>query len=193
MAAGRTTAVPRDVIASRHAGLLEWLVATPAVDIVDHAWRDRRRPDRREPARGRRPAGDRADGVDPVRGARRRAIRSASAVCRARCLRARRSKRRSRPSTRTPSLRSRSSFAPGAPATSSISASPGFDLRERFEWPEHFSSHGGLIRDHMLVPFASSVPLEEGPVRTADIAATVLDYLGVPAPSGVDGATRLTP
>ena len=72
-----------------------------------------------------------------------------------------------------------------------VSASPGFDLRERFEWPKHFSSHGGLIRDHMLVPFASSVPLAEGPVRTADIATTVLDYLGVPVPSGVDGATRL--
>jgi hypothetical protein len=73
-----------------------------------------------------------------------------------------------------------------------VSASAGFDLRERFERPEHFSSHGGLIRDHMLVPFASSVTLEEGPVRTADIATTVLDYLGVPAPPGVDGATRLS-
>jgi hypothetical protein len=72
-----------------------------------------------------------------------------------------------------------------------ISASPGFDLRERFEWPEHFSSHGGLIRDHMLIPFASSVPLADGPVRTADIATTVLDYLGVPVPSGVDGVSRL--
>ncbi len=72
-----------------------------------------------------------------------------------------------------------------------ISATPGFDLRERFEWPEHFSSHGGLIRDHMLVPFASSVPLEDGAVRTADIATTVLDYLGMPLPPGVDGVPRL--
>jgi hypothetical protein len=72
-----------------------------------------------------------------------------------------------------------------------VSASPGFDLRERFERPEHFSSHGGLNRDHMLIPVASSVPLAEGPVRSADVATTVLDYLGVPAPSGVDGVTRL--
>jgi Type I phosphodiesterase / nucleotide pyrophosphatase len=40
-----------------------------------------------------------------------------------------------------------------------ISAAAGYDLRERFEWPRHFSSHGGLIRDHMLIPVASSVPL----------------------------------
>lgn len=72
-----------------------------------------------------------------------------------------------------------------------VSAAPGFDLRERFEWPEHFSSHGGLTRDHMLVPVATSVPLEEGPVRTADVATTVLDYLGLSVPSGVDGETRL--
>ncbi|MDQ2675453.1 MAG: alkaline phosphatase family protein [Actinomycetota bacterium] len=72
-----------------------------------------------------------------------------------------------------------------------ISASAGYDLRERFEWPKHFSSHGGLLRDHMLIPVASSVPLAEGPVRSADIAATVLDYLGLPAPSGADGVSRL--
>ena len=72
-----------------------------------------------------------------------------------------------------------------------ISANAGYDLRERFEWPHHFSSHGGLVRDHMLIPVASSVPLAAGPVRSADVATTVLDYLGVPAPSGVDGVTRL--
>lgn len=72
-----------------------------------------------------------------------------------------------------------------------ISAAAGYDLRERFEWPKHFSSHGGLLRDHMLIPIAASVPLADGPVRSADVAPTVLDYLGVPAPSGVDGETRL--
>ena len=72
-----------------------------------------------------------------------------------------------------------------------ISAAAGYDLRERFEWPHHFSSHGGLIRDHMLIPVASSVPLADGPIRSADVATTVLDYLGVPAPSGADGVSRL--
>ena len=72
-----------------------------------------------------------------------------------------------------------------------ISAAPGYDLRERFEWPHHFSSHGGLVRDHMLIPVASSVPLAAGPVRSADVATTVLDYLGVAAPAGADGISRL--
>ncbi len=72
-----------------------------------------------------------------------------------------------------------------------VSAAAGYDLRERFEWPVHHSSHGGLIRDHMLIPVASSVPLAEGPVRSADVATTVMDYLGVPAPAGVDGISRL--
>jgi arylsulfatase A-like enzyme len=72
-----------------------------------------------------------------------------------------------------------------------ISAAAGYDLRERFEWPKHYSSHGGLLRDHMLIPVASSVPLADGPVRSADVAATVLDYLAVPAPSGADGVPRL--
>ncbi len=72
-----------------------------------------------------------------------------------------------------------------------ISATPGYDLRERFEWPHHFSSHGGLTRDHMMIPVASSMPLADGPVRSADVATTVLDYLGVSAPAGVDGVSRL--
>jgi hypothetical protein len=72
-----------------------------------------------------------------------------------------------------------------------ISATAGYDLRERFEWPHHLSSHGGLVRDHMLIPVASSVPLADGPIRSADVAVTMLDYLGVSAPSGVDGETRL--
>ncbi len=72
-----------------------------------------------------------------------------------------------------------------------VSATPGFDLRERFERPEHRSSHGALHRDHMLVPFASSEPLYDGPLRTADIAPTVLDYLGLAAPPVIDGSTRL--
>ena len=72
-----------------------------------------------------------------------------------------------------------------------ISAAAGYDLRERFEWPHHFSSHGGLIRDHMLIPVASSVPLADGPIRSADVAATVVDYLGLAALSGADGVSRL--
>ena len=71
-----------------------------------------------------------------------------------------------------------------------ISARPGFDLRERYERPEHLSSHGALHTDHMLVPVACSEPLAEGPVRTADLFATALDFLGRQAPPS-DGVSRL--
>jgi hypothetical protein len=73
-----------------------------------------------------------------------------------------------------------------------VSATPGYDLRERFEWPEHLSGHGALHRKHMLVPVASSVPLDDGPLRTADVAPTVLDWLGAPPLEGIDGRSRLS-
>jgi hypothetical protein len=72
-----------------------------------------------------------------------------------------------------------------------ISATPGFDLRYRYENPEHLSAHGALFREHMLVPFAASAPVAEGPMRTADVFATVLEWLGRPLPAGVDGVSRL--
>lgn len=71
-----------------------------------------------------------------------------------------------------------------------VSATPGHDLRDRFERPEHHSSHGALHAAHMNVPLAISVPLEEGPMRTADVFSTVLDHLGIEEPSGVDGRSR---
>ena len=71
-----------------------------------------------------------------------------------------------------------------------ISARPGYDLRERYERPEHLSSHGALHADHMLVPVACSEPLAEGPVRTADLFTTALDFLGRQAPVS-DGTSRL--
>jgi hypothetical protein len=72
-----------------------------------------------------------------------------------------------------------------------VSATPGWDLRERYEHPEHFSSHGALHAGHMVVPIAASAPLAEGPMRTADVFATVLDWLGREVPDRVDGVSRL--
>jgi Type I phosphodiesterase / nucleotide pyrophosphatase len=72
-----------------------------------------------------------------------------------------------------------------------VSAAPGWDLRDRYEHPEHHSSHGALHAGHMLVPVAASAPLAEGPMRTADVFSTVLDWLGRRAPEGVDGLSRL--
>jgi Type I phosphodiesterase / nucleotide pyrophosphatase len=74
-----------------------------------------------------------------------------------------------------------------------VSAAPGYDLRERYEHPEHLSSHGALHREHMIVPVASSAPLAEGPMRTADLFPTVLRHLGREIPQGIDGVSRLAP
>lgn len=72
-----------------------------------------------------------------------------------------------------------------------VSATPGWDLRERYEHPEHFSSHGALHAGHMLVPVAASALLAEGPMRTADVFATVLAHLGHEIPAGTDSVSRL--
>ena len=61
-----------------------------------------------------------------------------------------------------------------------VTAKPGFDLRARFEWPKHHSSHGALCRDQMLVPLLSNRPLDEsGPIRTVDVFATIARSLGL--------------
>ena len=61
-----------------------------------------------------------------------------------------------------------------------VTAKPGYDLRARYEWPEHHSSHGGLCRDQMLVPLLSNRPLDGGsPIRTVDIFATIAGLLGL--------------
>jgi arylsulfatase A-like enzyme len=72
-----------------------------------------------------------------------------------------------------------------------VSATPGYDLRERYERPEHLSAHGSLHRAHMTTPLAVSAPIADGPLRTADVFATALDFLGRPLPDGIDGVSRL--
>jgi hypothetical protein len=61
------------------------------------------------------------------------------------------------------------------------------DFRGPWEIPEHKSGHGSLIRDHMEVPIAASVPLPAVPLRTVDLMPTMLELLGEPVPSGLDG------
>jgi hypothetical protein len=72
-----------------------------------------------------------------------------------------------------------------------VSATPGYDLRDRYERPEHLSAHGSLDTAHMTTPLAISAPVAEGPLRTADVFATVLEFLGRDAPPGIDGVSRL--
>jgi arylsulfatase A-like enzyme len=72
-----------------------------------------------------------------------------------------------------------------------VSALPGYDLRERYERPEHFSAHGSLHRAHMTTPLAVSAPVSEGPIRSVDVFATALDWLGRAKPPGIDGISRI--
>ena len=71
-----------------------------------------------------------------------------------------------------------------------VSANPGFDLRDRFESPEHHGSHGSLHREHMHVPLAINAPLKSGPIRTADLFPTMLSYLGMEPQENIDGVNR---
>jgi hypothetical protein len=72
-----------------------------------------------------------------------------------------------------------------------VSAMPGYDLRERYERPEHLSAHGSLHTAHMTTPLAISAPVADGPIRTVDVFATALDWLGRAKPSGIDGVSRI--
>jgi hypothetical protein len=74
-----------------------------------------------------------------------------------------------------------------------ISAAPGYDLRDKYERPEHRSSHGALHAQHMNVPLAISAPVAHSPLRTADVFSTVLSWLGIPEPEHTDGVNRLVP
>ena len=60
-----------------------------------------------------------------------------------------------------------------------VSAAPGFDLRTKSEWPEHHASHGGIHRDHTVVPVLASTPLPSRPLRTLDLFALTLELAGI--------------
>jgi arylsulfatase A-like enzyme len=68
-----------------------------------------------------------------------------------------------------------------------VTASPGYDLRAKHENPEHCSSHGSLIRDHMLVPIAVNTEISSEFTRTVDIFPTMLKLLGYELPQFLDG------
>ena len=60
-----------------------------------------------------------------------------------------------------------------------VSAVSGFDLRAKGEWPEHHASHGGLHRDHTVVPVFSSARLPRRSLRTLDLFALTLELAGI--------------
>jgi hypothetical protein len=74
-----------------------------------------------------------------------------------------------------------------------VIAREGYDLRRRFEVPEHKAGHGSLIRAHMQTPVWSSQRVPTAPLRTVDLFPSMLDWLGVPVPVGLDGELVWTP
>lgn len=77
----------------------------------------------------------------------------------------------------------------GAPRAGDIivSAAGGWDLRARYEPIPHVSTHGALLREHMLVPLLINRPVPGQPRRTVDVMPSVLRALGIPQPSNLDG------
>lgn len=71
-----------------------------------------------------------------------------------------------------------------------LSATQGFDLRERHEVPEHKGTHGSLHRDHMLIPIISNVPLT-GPLRSVDVFPSICRLLGRSWSHAIDGRPRI--
>lgn len=68
-----------------------------------------------------------------------------------------------------------------------ISATPGYDLRIKYEHPEHKGSHGSIHRQHMLVPVLCNARLPDSPMRTVDVFPTYLKLMGHPVPTNIDG------
>lgn len=70
-----------------------------------------------------------------------------------------------------------------------LSATPGWDLRARWEPLAHVSGHGALHRSQMLVPLLMSRPATGTPRRTVDIFPSALRALGLEPPQDLDGAS----
>lgn len=68
-----------------------------------------------------------------------------------------------------------------------VVARKGYDFRERWEIPEHKSGHGSMIQDHMHTPLWANRPITGERLRTADVFASLLAWLGEPIPAEIDG------
>jgi hypothetical protein len=71
-----------------------------------------------------------------------------------------------------------------------VSAREGFDLRARWELPEHRSTHGALVAPQMHVPVIINHPLAADKFRTVDVFPTVLRHMGKEPSQGIDGVAR---
>jgi len=69
-----------------------------------------------------------------------------------------------------------------------VSAKKGFDLRTKFESPEHKSSHGSLHRSHLLVPYISNTKIKtQRKLRTVDVFPSILQLLRLKSNHPIDG------
>ena len=59
-----------------------------------------------------------------------------------------------------------------------LSAENGYDLRARYEIPEHHATHGALIAEHLHIPLATNYPIAEQCIRSVDVFPTVLNLCG---------------
>ncbi len=59
-----------------------------------------------------------------------------------------------------------------------LSAEKGYDLRARYEIPEHHATHGALLAEHLHIPLAMNVPIDEECIRSVDIFPTLLNLCG---------------
>ncbi|MDE0403619.1 MAG: alkaline phosphatase family protein, partial [Gammaproteobacteria bacterium] len=59
-----------------------------------------------------------------------------------------------------------------------LSAESGYDLRARYEVPEHHATHGALIAEHLNIPLATNYPIVEPYIRSVDVFPTVLSLCG---------------
>lgn len=72
-----------------------------------------------------------------------------------------------------------------------LSATPGYDFRDRYEPIPHRSAHGALHREHMLVPLLTNRRPARTPHRTTDVFASAVYALGASAPVVLDGQSFL--
>ncbi len=70
-----------------------------------------------------------------------------------------------------------------------LSAARDWDFRAKYEPIPHYSSHGALHRDHMLVPILMSRAPSIVPKRTVDVMPSALKALGIAIPQGLDGTS----
>lgn len=70
-----------------------------------------------------------------------------------------------------------------------LSAARDWDFRAKYEPIPHYSSHGALHRDHMLVPILMNRAPPVVPRRTVDVMPSALKALGIPIPPGLDGVS----